>query len=109
MSAAAACATSSAEEKRRKEIVTRVPVRIAAVLSPGSTPGPFQSITGRGVSWQDGPVIAIRPYRTSDLRRLHAIDQAAFEPSLAWSMAELRAYVCGRGVHTLVAEERGEA
>jgi ribosomal protein S18 acetylase RimI-like enzyme len=54
-------------------------------------------------------VTEIRPYRTSDLRRLHAIDQAAFEPSLAWSMAELRAYVCGRGVHTLVAEERGEA
>jgi ribosomal-protein-alanine N-acetyltransferase len=49
-------------------------------------------------------MIAIRPYRPSDLARLHSIDQAAFEPALAWTMAELRGYVSWRRAHTLVAE-----
>jgi ribosomal protein S18 acetylase RimI-like enzyme len=56
----------------------------------------------------DEPVpIEIRPYRPSDLRRLHAIDQAAFDPSLAWSLEELRGFVSWRRAHTLVAESEG--
>src|SRR5262249_5103866 len=52
--------------------------------------------------------IELRPYRPSDLARLHAVDQAAFAPDLAWSMAELRGYVHARRAHTLVAEKAGE-
>ena len=48
--------------------------------------------------------ILIRPFKPSELRRLHAIDQAAFEPPLAWSFEELRGYVSWRRAHTLVAE-----
>jgi ribosomal protein S18 acetylase RimI-like enzyme len=53
-------------------------------------------------------VIDIRPYRPSDLGRLYAVDQAAFEPALAWSLAELRAFVSWRRAHTLVAERTAE-
>jgi ribosomal protein S18 acetylase RimI-like enzyme len=53
-------------------------------------------------------VIEIRPYRPSDLGRLHAIDQAAFEPALAWSLAELRGFISWRRAHTLVAERTAE-
>src|SRR5579863_7847355 len=50
----------------------------------------------------------IRPYSPSDLPQLHAIDQAAFEPALAWSVGELRSFVAWPRSCTLVAECDGE-
>jgi ribosomal-protein-alanine N-acetyltransferase len=50
----------------------------------------------------------IRPYSPADLWRLHAIDQAAFEPSLAWTLSELRSFIAWPHSCTLVAEHENE-
>jgi ribosomal-protein-alanine N-acetyltransferase len=50
----------------------------------------------------------IRPYSPTDLLRLHAIDRAAFEPALAWSLAELRSFLTWPRSCTLVAEDDSE-
>lgn len=50
----------------------------------------------------------LRDYSPHDFERLHAIDQAAFPPELAYSRAELATYLALPGAHTLVAEAGGE-
>jgi ribosomal-protein-alanine N-acetyltransferase len=51
----------------------------------------------------------IRDYRPPDFDKLWAIDQACFDPQIAYSRAELKFYIALPGAFTLVAEdERGE-
>jgi ribosomal protein S18 acetylase RimI-like enzyme len=52
--------------------------------------------------------VIIREYRPEDFERLYRIDQAAFDPALAYSRVELRSFVVARRSRTLVAEEEGE-
>src|ERR1700680_1897089 len=51
----------------------------------------------------------IRPYSPADLPALHAIDQAAFGPALAWSLSELRSFLAWPRSCTLVLEHEGAA
>ena len=47
----------------------------------------------------------VRDYRAGDFDRLYELDQACFEPALAYSRAELRFYIRHPATFTLVAEE----
>ncbi len=49
----------------------------------------------------------IRPYRESDLPVLHALDQVCFAPGIAYSRAELRAFLTHPSSFTAVAEDSG--
>jgi [ribosomal protein S18]-alanine N-acetyltransferase len=51
--------------------------------------------------------VLIRELRQADFERLHAIDQAAFAPELAYSRSELRHYLAASRGGTLVAELGG--
>ena len=53
-------------------------------------------------------MITIREYRPADFDRLYEIDQAAFEPGIAYSHLELQLYLRNRASRTLVAEDSGE-
>jgi ribosomal protein S18 acetylase RimI-like enzyme len=52
--------------------------------------------------------VIVREYRPEDFERIYRIDQAAFDPALAYSRLELRAFVLARRSRTLVAEADGE-
>jgi ribosomal protein S18 acetylase RimI-like enzyme len=60
--------------------------------------------------------VALRTYRSDDFERLHAIDQACYEPDIAYSRSELRTYLGFLSSECIVAEvepfpeaPRGEA
>jgi ribosomal-protein-alanine N-acetyltransferase len=50
----------------------------------------------------------LRPYAPADLAELYAIDQACYEPGIAYSRAELRWYLAQRGAKCIIAESGGE-
>jgi len=47
----------------------------------------------------------IREYRPEDFEKLWAIDQACFDPQVAYSRAELKFYIADPAAFTLVAED----
>jgi len=49
-------------------------------------------------------VTFVRQYRPGDFERLYKLDQACFEPALAYSRTELRFYIRHPATFTLVAE-----
>ncbi len=51
---------------------------------------------------------SLRPYREADLPALHALDQACFAPGIAYSRAELRAFLDHPSSFSTVAIETGE-
>ena len=53
-------------------------------------------------------MVKIREYKPADFEKLYEIDQAAFEPGIAYSHLELQFYLRNRASRTLIAEERGE-
>jgi ribosomal-protein-alanine N-acetyltransferase len=50
----------------------------------------------------------LRPYTTADLAEVYAIDQACYEPGIAYSRAELRWHLTQGGATCLVAEGDGQ-
>ncbi|HXW57075.1 MAG TPA: N-acetyltransferase [Candidatus Cybelea sp.] len=48
--------------------------------------------------------VALRAYRSDDFERLHAIDQACYEPDIAYSRSELRTYLGFLSSECVVAE-----
>ena len=53
-------------------------------------------------------MVKIREYKPADFEKLYEIDQAAFEPGIAYSHLELQFYLRNRASRTLIAEDRGE-
>ncbi len=49
--------------------------------------------------------VTLRDFQTTDFETLWRIDQKCFPPGIAYTKAELRAYVSAPGVFTLVADE----
>lgn len=49
----------------------------------------------------------LRDYRPQDFDQLWRMDQACFDPGIAYTRFELMAYIRSRGAFTLVAEEAG--
>jgi [ribosomal protein S18]-alanine N-acetyltransferase len=52
--------------------------------------------------------LTLRPYHSEDFEALHAIDQACYEPLVAYSRSELARYMRLPGADCLVAESGGE-
>jgi ribosomal-protein-alanine N-acetyltransferase len=48
--------------------------------------------------------VALRPYTPADLEKLYEIDQACYEPRIAYSRTELRRYLRFPGADCVVAE-----
>ena len=53
-------------------------------------------------------MVKIREYRAADFEKLYEIDQAAFEPGIAYSHLELQFYLRNRASRALIAEDEGE-
>src|SRR5271163_4946942 len=53
--------------------------------------------------------ITLRNFKPDDFDTLHEIDQACYEPEVAYSQRELRAYLRFSGSDCLVAEAEGES
>jgi [ribosomal protein S18]-alanine N-acetyltransferase len=52
--------------------------------------------------------IALRDLRADDLEAAYALDQSCFEPGIAYSRAEIRAFIARPGAVALAAEGAGE-
>jgi ribosomal-protein-alanine N-acetyltransferase len=50
--------------------------------------------------------VALRPYTPADFERLYDIDQACYEPRIAYSHTELRRYLRFPGADCVIAESR---
>ena len=53
-------------------------------------------------------MIKIREYKAADFEKLFEIDQAAFDPGIAYSHLELQFYLRNRTSRTLIAEDGAE-
>jgi len=56
----------------------------------------------------DSAVLRLRPYRASDLDALYHLDQACFAPGVAYSRAEIAAYLRRLGSKAWIAESAAE-
>ncbi len=54
------------------------------------------------------PPMRVRPYRRSDLPKLHEIDQTCFPPGISYSRDELGRFIHMKNARTWVADEQGE-
>ena len=54
-------------------------------------------------------MLQLREYRAGDFERLYALDQACFDPQLAYSRAELRFYIRHPTTFTLLIEDAGSS
>ena len=59
--------------------------------------------------YNDGVSFRIRPFQKTDFEVLWRIDQACFDPQLAYSRVELAVYMRRPGSFTLVADSPGDA
>ena len=66
-------------------------------------------VDGSGSSYNGGVSFRMRDFRKADFETLWRIDQACFDPQLAYSRLELAFYMRRPGAFTLVAESEGEA
>lgn len=55
-----------------------------------------------------GPDPLVRAYRPSDLESMWRLDQECFPPGIAYSRAELRAFLSRKGAETIVVEREGQ-
>jgi ribosomal protein S18 acetylase RimI-like enzyme len=76
------------------------------VITARSSPRPCSLVTSR---YNGGVFFRIREFEKADFDTLWRIDQACFDPQLAYSPPELAFYMRRPGSFTLVAENEGES